>query len=197
MNTQTADFATRLERFAPFLRLQARRYLDRRLPRLQRKFDAADVVQLTLLEACRCLSQFRGETDAQLAAWLDQALVNRLRKEIRYYNQQKRDIRRESDLQDALDLSSARLDAVELADSGSTPSERAWRGEQALLLAEALERLPEPQRDAVELRHLEGWSVADIARYQDRTTAAVAGLLHRGLEQLRGLLSDCLSDEPE
>jgi RNA polymerase sigma-70 factor (ECF subfamily) len=55
-------------------------------------------------------------------------------------------------------------------------------------LAEALSRLPEPQREAVILKHCQGWTLAAIAAHLDRTTAAVASLLRRGLAQLRGLL---------
>ena len=36
----------------------------------------------------------------------------------------------------------------------SSPSERAARREQAVLLADALERLPEDYRDVIVLRHL-------------------------------------------
>ena len=55
-------------------------------------------------------------------------------------------------------------------------------------LAAALAVLPEAQRQAVEMRHLHGRPLADIAREMGRTPAAVAGLLHRGLAQLRSLL---------
>src|SRR5437868_1420523 len=48
--------------------------------------------------------------------------------------------------------------------------------------------LPDAQRRALELRHLHGRPLADIAREMGRTPAAVAGLLHRGLAQLRTLL---------
>jgi RNA polymerase sigma-70 factor (ECF subfamily) len=59
------------------------------------------------------------------------------------------------------------------------------RSERLLRLAEALEALPEAQREAVELHHWQGWSVAEIARQLDRSTRAVAGLLQRGLQKLR------------
>jgi RNA polymerase sigma-70 factor (ECF subfamily) len=62
---------------------------------------------------------------------------------------------------------------------------RADRNEQVLLLAEAVAALPEAQREAVTLHHLQGWPLAEVARHLDRTPAAVMGLLHRGLRQLR------------
>jgi DNA-directed RNA polymerase specialized sigma24 family protein len=48
--------------------------------------------------------------------------------------------------------------------------------------------LPDGQREAVLLRHFHGWSLADIARHLGRSAPAVAGLLHRGLTELRGRL---------
>ena len=46
-------------------------------------------------------------------------------------------------------------------------------------------RLPESQRDAIELFHLQGLSLREIAKQLGRSESAVAGLLHRGLRQLR------------
>ena len=55
-------------------------------------------------------------------------------------------------------------------------------------MAESLSMLPEPQRRAIELHHLEGKPLAEIADLLGSTKGAVAGLLHRGLKTLRTLL---------
>jgi len=64
------------------------------------------------------------------------------------------------------------------------------RHEQLASLAKALAQLPDDQRTAVELHHLQGWSVARIAEQGGRSQAAVAGLLRRGLKKLRELLRE-------
>ena len=69
----------------------------------------------------------------------------------------------------------------------TSPSRQGTSGERLLGLAEALAGLPDDQRLAVELRHLEGLAVAEVARRMGRSTAAVAGLLHRGLKRSRDL----------
>jgi hypothetical protein len=61
--------------------------------------------------------------------------------------------------------------------------------ERAVQLAEALSRLPEAQREALVLQHWQGWSLDEIAEQMGRTRTAVAGLLKRGLRQLRDELS--------
>ena len=40
------------------------------------------------------------------------------------------------------------------------------------------------------MRHLRGWSLAKIAEHLGRSHAAVAGLLKRGLQQMRNELRD-------
>jgi RNA polymerase sigma-70 factor (ECF subfamily) len=170
-----------LERFRAYLRLLARLHLDRRL---QGKLDPSDVVQQTFLQAYRALDQFRGHGDAELAAWLRQILARNLAHAARDLSRDKRDVARERSLEAALNASSARL-AVWLVADHSSPSQRADRNEQLLRLADALAELPEAQREAVLLHDWQGWSVTEIGTHLGRTPAAVAGLLKRGLKQLR------------
>ena len=70
----------------------------------------------------------------------------------------------------------------------TSPSGQAIRHEELFRLAEALAQLPEDQRMAVELHHLQDCSVAEVAGQLGRTEASVAGLLRRGLRRLRELL---------
>jgi RNA polymerase sigma-70 factor (ECF subfamily) len=137
-----------------------------------------------LLEAHRDLAQFRGRTVAEQAAWLRQVLARNLANIVRDLRRDKRDVAREQPLQVALDESAARLEAWLVAEQ-SSPSQQAERHERAVRLAEALATLPENQREAIVLRHWHGCSLVEIGERLGCTTAAVTGLLHRGLRQLR------------
>src|SRR5262245_56584675 len=186
MTQQRLAEELRLEPFRAYLRLLARLQID---PRLRRHLDPSDFVQQTLLEAYRGLEQFRGRTEGELAAWLRQILARQMTHAVRDLTRLRRDVTREQPLEAALAESSERLEAWLVAEQ-STPGERAQRNEQAVRLAAALEQLPEAQREAVTLHYWEGWSLAQIAEHLDRTTAAVAGLLQRGLKALRQQLSE-------
>jgi RNA polymerase sigma-70 factor, ECF subfamily len=174
-----------LERFREYLRLLARLQLD---PRLRGKLDPSDVVQQTLLEAYQKRDQFRGSTEGEWLAWLRQALAHNLADALRAFGQAKRDLARERSLEAAVEASSRRLEAW-LAAEQSSPSQQAQRHERALRLAQALATLPDDNREALVLHYCEDWPLTDIATHLGRTPAAVAGLLKRGLKQLRARLS--------
>jgi RNA polymerase sigma-70 factor (ECF subfamily) len=184
MNHEPAPRNRSLEQFRSYLLLLARMQLD---PGPGHRIDPSDVVQQTLLEAHAKAAQFHGD-DSALAAWLRQALVNNLRDARRALRRDKRDVRREQPLAEAVEQSSVRLEGM-LAAAQSSPSEQAARSEDLLRLAEALTHLPEGQREAIVLHHLQGCSLSDTARRLARTDAAVAGLLHRGLKKLRELMT--------
>ena len=170
-----------LERFREFLSLLARLQLD---PRLQGKVDLSGVVQQTLWEAHQAFDQLRGWDESRQGAWLRKALAHNLTDEVRKLRTAGRDMAREQPLEAAMECSSARLEAWLAADQTS-PSQRAVRQEQLLRLAEALARLPIDQRTAVELHHLRGYAVAEVARQMGRSDGAVGALLVRGLKKLR------------
>jgi RNA polymerase sigma-70 factor (ECF subfamily) len=186
MNEAATSPDRTLERFRAYLAVLARLHLD---PRLGRKIDVSGVVQQTLLEAYQSLGKIQARSEGEQAAWLRRALANNLKDELRKWHTAARDLGRERSLEDALDQSSARLEAWLIADQ-SSPSQQAARQERAVQLAEALERLPEAQREALVLQHWHGWTLAEIAEHLGRTPAAVAGLLHRGLQQLRQRLQE-------
>jgi RNA polymerase sigma-70 factor (ECF subfamily) len=173
-----------VERFRTYLLVLARLQLGAQAgPRL----EPSDVVQQTLMDAHRDRAQFHGGTSAEMAAWLRRLLACNLADAQRALVRGKRDVRRERSLEDALANSSARLEGL-LAADGSSPSQQAAHNEDVLRLADALEALPEAQREAIVLHYWQALPVAAVAERLGRTPAAVAGLLQRGLKALRALL---------
>jgi RNA polymerase sigma-70 factor (ECF subfamily) len=175
-----------LEQYRLFLLRQADCQLG---ARLQGKLDAADLVQETLLQAHRKLSQFRGHTEAELAAWLRAILANTLAMAARQFEAGARDIARERPLQTSRGETRMHRNSPS-AVVPTTPPEHALRQEQFFRLMDALEKLSEDQRRAIELHHLEGRSLVEVAAHMRRSKQAVVGLIFRGLRNLRRLLAD-------
>lgn len=173
-----------LEDYRDYLRMLTRVQIS---PRLLSKLDTSDIVQQTILQAHAAQSQFRGRTDAEKLAWLRVILANVLTAEGRKYQSLARDLTREQSLESVLALSSSRLESL-VADQ-SSPSQHAVRCEALLCLATALTQLPADQRRVVELHHLSGLTIAEVADAIGRTRPAVVGLLFRGLKGLRHRLN--------
>lgn len=175
-----------VERYRSYLLLLAQMKLDRKL---RGKVDASDLVQQTLLEAHQALESFRGNDSAAQAAWLRKILARNLANAIRDLTRAKRDIRKERALKTDLEDSASQLEGWLAADQ-SSPSQNLERQERALQLAEALAKLPDTQREAVVMRHFQAMSLSEIADQLGCTSAAVTGLLQRGLKNLRKALSE-------
>jgi RNA polymerase sigma-70 factor (ECF subfamily) len=163
-----------------YLKLLARTQIE---AQLRVRLDPSDLVQETMIEAYRDFARFRGATEPELMVWLRRILARNLADQLKRHRSPKRDLRREQSLEAVLDRSSKCLQSG-LAGL-STPSRKASRREQTVLLADALERLPEDYRRVIIWRHLERVKFAEIAHRMGRTSGAVRMLWARALERLR------------
>jgi|HubBroStandDraft_4_1064222.scaffolds.fasta_scaffold170859_2 RNA polymerase sigma-70 factor (ECF subfamily) len=171
-----------LEMYRRYLSLLARVQVGQRL---QGKVDASDIVQETFLDAHRNFPRFRGTTEAQFVCWLRQILAAKLATMLRHYlGTQGRDVRLEREIENALDRSSVMLDRGLVAVQ-SSPSHQAAKREQAVVLADALDQLPEDYREVLVLRHMEGLTFPEVAKRMGRSLDSVDKLWLRALARLR------------
>lgn len=186
MTEQQRQPTENLERFRSDLLVLAQGQIPRDL---RHRMDASDVVQETLLEAYAKRGQFRGESDQELGGWLRTMLSYNLIDALRGMYRDKRDARRE--IAQPMENSALRLADLFVADD-TTPSQGLDREERASLVSAALQKLPDQQRLAIIMRYCDGCSLAGIAEALDKTPVAAAGLVKRGLANLRKLLTEAM-----
>ncbi|NQV24433.1 MAG: sigma-70 family RNA polymerase sigma factor [Rhodopirellula sp.] len=164
-----------LDRFRPLLRARAQESLP--APILAR-IDESDVVQQTCLLVLRQFEQLRGRSVGEFVAWLLQVHQHNLLNMVEHHRgAAKRDIRREQPGDENA--------AANIPGQITSPSQKAVRGERRRQLEQSIDTLPEGQRDAVRMRFLEEASLSEIAIRMNRSEEAIAGLLKRGMAQLK------------
>jgi RNA polymerase sigma-70 factor (ECF subfamily) len=176
-----------LERYRNYVGLLVRLQVGRRL---RTKVDIEDLLQEIWLEIHRKITLFRGGSEREFLTWARRLIGSILANQVRHYlGTKSRDVRLERALVDDLDHSSRALNDSLVA-SQSSPSQQAVRREQAVLLADALQGLPEDYREVIILRQLEGLSFPDVARRLSRTEDSVKNVWLRALARLRRTLED-------
>jgi RNA polymerase sigma-70 factor (ECF subfamily) len=156
------------------------------------KLDSQDLMQEAWLAAHRGIGKFRGHSEPEFRAWLRTILASVLANQVRRYRGTlRRDLRLERALAVGLDRSSAALERC-LVSPLSSPSDRASRREQSILLADALGRLPDDYREVIVLRQLEGLRFAEVALRMGRSEDSVKNLWLRALDRMRREMGDDL-----
>lgn len=146
---------------------------------LRAKGGASDLVQETLAGAHRNWNQFRGQSVADLRAWLRAILLNEVAMFRRRYTAvEARDVAREV----PLSAHSMRVNGEPIAPL--------IRSEQDRALAEAVRHLPDDHRQALVLRVEHGMSFAAIGEQLGRSEEAARKLYERTIDQLRGRLAE-------
>lgn len=155
-------------------------------PRWRGAVDAADVMQVTYLEAFMQIGRFDASRAEAFPGWLRRMAENNLRDAIRGLESKKHPPAR---LQlDAYggDASVALFDV--LTAGVGTPSRAARGNEASERLQAALRCLPVDYARTVQLYDLEGRPIDDVAAALGRSAGAVYMLRMRALERLRELL---------
>ncbi len=151
------------DRFAPFAYRLARRMLADAA-------EAEDVAQEAMIRLFRAAPGWR-PGEARVTSWLYRVTANLATDRLR----RQRGV--------ALD------EAAEVRDSAPLPEDRLTAQARADALDRALTSLPERQRLAVVLRHIEGLANPEIAAIMEIGVEAVESLLARGKRALKEALS--------
>jgi RNA polymerase sigma-70 factor (ECF subfamily) len=184
---QRGDVGPLMETYRAYLKTLARIQLRGRLPH---KLDASDVVQEVLLRACSRFEQFQGTTEQELLVWLRKVLASVLSNLLRqFYGTKRRAAILEQEIDAKLDFTSRVMRQV-LPENDISPSEHLIRKERAVLLADAIEQLPEDYREVIVLRHIEQLTFPEVAAKMERSVDSVRKLWPRALVQLRSLTKD-------
>jgi RNA polymerase sigma-70 factor (ECF subfamily) len=148
---------------------------------LRAKGGASDLVQATFLEGHRNFRRFKGDTEAELLAWLRCILLDHLANFDRRYRQTaKRRIACE------MPLESARRDGggVLVDTATPSPSRNAIAREEAEAFEQAVARLPLDCSRVIVLVHREYLSFAEAARAMNCSVDAARRLWSRAVELL-------------
>jgi RNA polymerase sigma-70 factor (ECF subfamily) len=183
-----------LERYRRRLRRMVAVRFD---PRLLARVDPSDVVQETLAEAARQLDRYLQERPLPFYPWLRQMAERRLIDlHRRHVQARRRSVTREEAAVSLADQSALAL-AERFLSRQSSPSAGLRRQERRDRVRAALAALPEPDREVLVVRILEGLSAREAAAVLQISEVAVRSRQVRALERLKALLGpDLLEEEP-
>ncbi len=139
------------------------------------RVDSSDLVQEALLRGVTQLDEFRGSTDAELAAWLKQILDNLLVEWFRFHTAAKRDHRREVGVE------------ADFVSSEPSPSSVLRQKESFEQLNAAMHRLSADQRRVIALRNQE-LTFDEIGQEMNRNADAARMLWARAVARLGTLM---------
>lgn len=168
------------QQLRPYLLVMANDQLDQRL---QTKLGPSDIVQQSMLRAAEELDQFRGSNEAEFKGWLRQILINETRLARRGFATDKRDIQRER----SASPGDSTVEAPELTDPELTPATHALADEQAAVIRQLIDQLPEEYRTVVRLRNWEELTFEAIAERMNLSTSGVAKIWYRALIEIQKL----------
>ncbi len=175
-----------LEACRRYLLWIARKEMD---PDLQPKAGASDLVQDTLLEAQRDIGHFKGESEAELLAWLRRLLLNNLSNLARSY---RGTAKRRLDAE--VPLESGPTDAGP-AGAAPSPSDQLLAKEQMELVHVAMGNLSDDHRQVLTLWYERELSFEEIGQQMSRSTNAARMLWMRAIERLQAALETLPNEE--
>ena len=162
------------------------RIIDRKLPSSLRRIVATeDVLQQTFAQIFRDIERFEPRGEGSFQAWVATIADHRFQDAIKAHRRKKRggDLRRVEVEQNAHGSLLMLFDVIAADDPRASQAMRREEAVQALQVAIAA--LPDDQRRATEIHHLDGLSLEETAEAMERSVGSVRGLLQRAKVTLK------------
>ena len=151
---------------------------------LRSKLESIDIVQDVLMSALKDLGNFTYKTEGDFLRWLSKIAENRLRGHLQRLHMNKRDIRKEVQLNGnrptAEDSVVATLDAVVT----TTPSVIVSKREELDKLVKAIDALKPEYRQVIVLTKIEGLSYKEVGEKLGKSADAARMLFSRAMAEL-------------
>jgi len=180
------------DRHRPYLRRLIEVRLD---PKMRSRVDPSDVVQEAQLEASRRLNDYLKKPRLPFRLWLRQIAYDRLLMLRRHHvRAARRTVERDLPLPDRSSL----VLAQQLLAAGSGPSQQLIKREFIRRIREAVNQLPEGDREVLVLRNLEELSNQEVAQVLHIDPSTVSWRYGRAVMRVReiSLRSGLMESEP-
>ncbi len=166
-------------------------------PILLRRVSVEDVVQDALAAACERIGFFESNPEVPVYFKLRMILLQTVAGlERKHLQCGKRDAYKEVEVAEEGDGTAAGFNWNMFASSVTSPVSKLARADRYVLLQQALEALPENDRQVLTLRHFDGMSNQDCAEVLGIAPKAASIRYVRALERLQGVLSQLTEFKP-
>ena len=163
------------------------RYYEKLIPavrirlgqKLRGKIETMDVVQSVFYEAVRGAESKEFESEGHFRAWLNRLVENRIRKEARYFNRQKRDINKEEAL-----MHSRGEEQKPDKTLGPRPVSIVEHFDELARMEEALEKVPKDTREILVMRYFEELTYQEIGKRIEKSEEATRKIINRAVQLL-------------
>lgn len=169
-----------INRWRDYLLLIANQSLE---PSLQVRVAPSDIVQQSMLDAQQNLAKFKGTTEAEFQTWLKRILKNNITDARRGQLSQKRGGR-----QRHVDLFDSTIQPT-ISDPQATPQTHALLDERKRIVEQAMEKLPDTERDVIRRKTWDEQSFASIAKELGRTENEIRRIWYRAIIKLQETMS--------
>ncbi len=153
-------------------------------PELRTKMQSMDLVQDAFISALRSLENFTYKNEGDFLRWVSKIAENRIRDNLDKLHADKRDIRKETPLNNNSSSTQDTFVGISGPVDTTTPSLIMSKREDLNRLEKAMEKLKPEHREVITLTKIEGFTYKEAAKKMSKGPDAVRMLLSRAITAL-------------